>query len=79
MYMNFDRQLFCVIALLIFCLVMICIKWSETAQKICTGQCGRNNNPVAMLPHAAVVFCMQPFNSGMNISLCDHIGLTWQI
>ena len=25
-------------------------------------QRGRNSNPVAMLPHAAVVFRMQPFN-----------------
>ena len=27
-----------------------------------TGEHGRNSNPVATLPHAAVVFCMQPFN-----------------
>ena len=27
-----------------------------------TGQCGRNSNPFAALPHAAVVFYMQPFN-----------------
>ena len=27
-----------------------------------TGQCGCNSNPVATLPHAAVVFRMQPFN-----------------
>ena len=27
-----------------------------------TGQCGRNSNPVATLPHAAVVFRIQPFN-----------------
>ena len=30
--------------------------------KKCTDQRGRNSNPVAMLPHAAVVFRMQPFN-----------------
>ena len=30
--------------------------------KKCTGQCGCNSNPVATLPHAAVVFRMQPFN-----------------
>ena len=41
---------------------MISIKWSETAKKKHTGQHGRNSNPVAMLPHAAVVFRMQPFN-----------------
>ena len=27
-----------------------------------TGQCRRNSNPVTTLPHAAVVFRMQPFN-----------------
>ena len=27
-----------------------------------TGQHGRNSNPVAMLPHTTVVFCMEPFN-----------------
>ena len=27
-----------------------------------TGQRGRNSNPVATLPHAAVVFRVQPFN-----------------
>ena len=27
-----------------------------------TGQRGHNSNPVAMLPHAAVVFRVQPFN-----------------
>ena len=27
-----------------------------------TGQCGRNSNPAATLPHAAAVFRMQPFN-----------------
>ena len=27
-----------------------------------TGQCGCNSNPVAMLPHAVVVFHMQQFN-----------------
>ena len=27
-----------------------------------TGQRGRNSNPVATLPHATVVFRMQPFN-----------------
>ena len=30
--------------------------------KKCTGQQGRNSNPVATLPHAAVVFRMQLFN-----------------
>ena len=32
------------------------------SSKKCTGQRGCNSNPVAMLPHAAVVFHMQPFN-----------------
>ena len=32
------------------------------SSKIRTGQCRRNSNPVATLPHAAVVFHMQPFN-----------------
>ena len=32
------------------------------SSKKCTGQCRCNSNPVATLPHAAVVFCMQPFN-----------------
>ena len=30
--------------------------------KECTGKCGCNSNPVATLPHATVVFRMQPFN-----------------
>ena len=30
--------------------------------KKCTGQHGCNSNPVATLPHATVVFRMQPFN-----------------
>ena len=34
----------------------------RNSSKICTGQRGCNSNPVAMLPHAAVVFRMQPFN-----------------
>ena len=34
----------------------------QDSSKKCTGQCGHNSNPVAMLPHAAVVFRMQPFN-----------------
>ena len=33
------------------------------SSKKCTGQRGHNSNPVAMLPHAAVVFHMQQFNS----------------
>ena len=32
------------------------------SSKKCTGQCKHNSNPVATLPHATVVFCMQPFN-----------------
>ena len=32
------------------------------SSKKCTGQHGHNSNPVATLPHAAVVFRMQPFN-----------------
>ena len=32
------------------------------SSKKCTGQTGCNSNPVAMLPHATVVFHMQPFN-----------------
>ena len=32
------------------------------SSKKCSGQCGHNSNPVATLLHAAVVFCMQPFN-----------------
>ena len=34
----------------------------QDSSKKPTGQCGRNSNPVATLPHAAVVFRMQPFN-----------------
>ena len=34
----------------------------QDSSKKCTGQCRHNSNPVAMLPHAAVVFHMQPFN-----------------
>ena len=30
--------------------------------KKCTGQRRHNSSPVATLPHAAVVFRMQPFN-----------------
>ena len=37
-----------------------------------TGQCRCNSNPVATLPHAAVVFCMQPFNL-----TCGHISLMY--
>ena len=33
------------------------------SSKKCTGQHGRNSNPVAMLPHATVVFRMPPFNN----------------
>ena len=29
-------------------------------------ECGPNSNPVATLPHAAVVFRMQPFNLVCN-------------
>ena len=32
------------------------------SSKKCTGQRRRNSNAVATLPHAAVVFRMQPFN-----------------
>ena len=32
------------------------------SSKKCTGQRGRNSNPDATLPHAVVVFRMQPFN-----------------
>ena len=35
----------------------------QDSSKKCTGQRGCNSNPVATLPHAAVVFRMQPFNS----------------
>ena len=34
----------------------------QDSSKKCTGQRRRNSNPVATLPHAAVVFRMQPFN-----------------
>ena len=34
----------------------------QDSSKKCTGQCGHNSNPVATLPHAAVVFRLQPFN-----------------
>ena len=34
----------------------------QDSSEKCTSQCGCNSNPVATLPHAAVVFCMQPFN-----------------
>ena len=34
----------------------------QDSSKKCTGQCRHNSNPVATLPHAAVVFHMQPFN-----------------
>ena len=36
-----------------------------------TCQHRRNSNPVAMLPHAAVVFCMQPYYCSMYIPLSD--------
>ena len=49
------------IAVCIYCLVMISIELSETTHF--EHWCGRNSNPVAMLPHAAVVFRMRPFNS----------------
>ena len=32
------------------------------SSKKCTGQHRRNSSPVTTLPHAAVVFRMQPFN-----------------
>ena len=32
------------------------------SSKKCAGQRGLNSNPVATLPHAAVVFRIQPFN-----------------
>ena len=34
----------------------------QDSSKKCTDQCGCNSNPGATLPHAAVVFRMQPFN-----------------
>ena len=34
----------------------------QDSSKNHTGQCGRNSSPVATLPHATVVFRMQPFN-----------------
>ena len=36
-----------------------------------TGQRGRNSNPVATLPHATVVFHMQPFNIGWVKRTCS--------
>ena len=50
------------IAVCMYRIVMISIKWSETAQKKCTGQHRRNSNPVATLLHATVVFYVQSFN-----------------
>ena len=49
------------IAVCIYRLVMISIELSETTQK--THWRGCNINPVATLPHAAVVFRMQPYTS----------------
>ena len=50
-------------------IIVVCIPLSDDkhhmvrdSSKKCTGQRGCNSNPVAMLPHAAVVFRMQPFN-----------------
>ena len=43
-----------------------------------TGQRRRNSNPVATLPHAAVVLYATIY-CGMYIPLCDHNGLTQQI
>ena len=34
----------------------------QDSSKRCTGQHGRNSNPVATLPHDTVVCRMQPFN-----------------
>ena len=50
-----------IIAVCIYRLVMISIDLSETAH---FGHYlhGRNSNPVATIPHTAVVFRMQPFN-----------------
>ena len=39
-----------------------------------TGQYGRNSNPVATLPHATVVFHMQPFNFNMSEQCGLSIG-----
>ena len=41
-----------------------------------TGQHGRNSNPVAMLPHAAVVFCMQPFHIYWYRSIAYYLTLS---
>ena len=43
-----------------------------------TGQRGHNSNPVATLPHAAVVFCMQPFNSSFyTTEVSRHHGIVY--
>ena len=40
--------------------------------KKCTGQSGRNSNPVATLPYATAVFRMQPFNS-TSLTATDYV------
>ena len=55
------------IAVCTYRLVMVSIKWSQTAEKKRTGQYRRNSNPVATLPHASVVFRMQPFNLSIEV------------
>ena len=57
----------------------------DNSKKKHTGQCGRNSNPVATLPHAAVVFRMQPLiinthRSTMNATLVYYalvVTVTW--
>ena len=43
------------------------------SSKKCTGQHGRNSNPVAMSPHAAVVFRIQSFNYSGVCPACCHL------
>ena len=63
-------------------LVAICIPLSDDkhqmvpdSSKKSSGQRGRNSNPVATLPHAAVVFRMQPFNITIDVHLHSPVRL----
>ena len=45
------------------------------SSKKCTGQRGCNSNQIAMLPHAAVVFRMQPFKKIFYIII--YLSIRW--
>ena len=49
------------------------------SSKKCTGQHRCNSNPVATLPHATVVFRMQPFNNPVSTEKVTQHNLSLQV